>query len=239
MGIPGDTPGYEEEGLTKEYHTLGYTYMGPGTNFEKRVKGTFQQAMPVNDLDYFTMRHDMFYQLKDPLARIYSDELLLQDLQNRMFKKVPWTQRILMMATWSIFTIKNKLEREGGKRGEFGWATHDLQGDPAYLANDILQDKFQKIEKKWKQFKTLMDDAGFSFTGSGGQLRQREGSIGLKEEHKEMYKEFISDTDFLFKHPPPRDLKTNFTEEEKTKTKIFLEKILNNFQGDRKKNTSR
>jgi len=222
----------KESQPTMELHVPGYTYAGPRTNFEKRVKGDFKNVMPVNKLDYLTMRHDMYYQLKDPLAHIYSDELLLRDLSERIFTNVPITQRILMLSMYSIFTIKNGIERTDARKKSFGGMfelTKGLKGDAKYLANDVIGDKFERIEKNWKNFETIMDDAGWSFTGRGDQLKFRKPSTGASERGKKLYKDFLKDTEFLFKYPPPRDIKTNFTNEELRKANDFVRTNMSNF----------
>ena len=217
---------------TMELHVRGYTYAGPGTNFEKRVKGTFENSMPVNSLDYLTMKHDMYYQLKDPIAHMFSDEVLLEELKKRIFTNIPFTQRGLILSMMSVFTVKNRVERAAARMGSFGGFTkglNGLQGDPKYLANDIISDKFEKINENWRKFATIMDDAGWSFTGPGGQLVFRKSSAGASKTGAKLYKDFLKDTKFLFKYDPPRDIKTNFTKQELATANEFVRTNMSNF----------
>ena len=219
---------------TFEIHAPGYTYMGPKTNFEKRVKGQLFDILPKNKLDYLTMRHDMYYQLKDPLAHMFSDELLLKDLQKRILTNVPIEQKILMIATRAIFLTKNNLERHSARYNVFGGFNEEsngIMGDAKYLANDVVGDKFEKIEKNWKEFETIMDNAGFSFgsVAGGEQTQVRSASKSKLSLSRKLYKNFLKDTTFLFKYPPPRDIKTNFTNEEFNKANEFVKTNMSNF----------
>jgi len=82
---------------SKEYHTPGYNFNGPGTSIPERLSlnykgrvGSSSYFLPVNRLDMAAFRHDLHYYSPESITQTYADKNYLEYLNKHQAKYSGW-----------------------------------------------------------------------------------------------------------------------------------------------------
>tara|TARA_R110001632_G_scaffold163988_3_gene282393 strand:- start:3283 stop:4581 length:1299 start_codon:yes stop_codon:yes gene_type:complete len=82
---------------SKEYHTPGYNFNGPGTSIPERLSlnykgrvGSSSYFLPVNRLDMAAFRHDLHYYSPESITQTHADKNYLEYLNKHQKKYSGW-----------------------------------------------------------------------------------------------------------------------------------------------------
>jgi hypothetical protein len=219
--IANYNPTLDKETLTNlltELHPPGFNYLGPGTNVKERIAGEFSSSIPSSLMDAFAMKHDLYYMLKDPLARQKADNIFIEEVKSVIFSKGALSTRVGALAILLGFVAKSKLEAKGVSLGA------GLSGDPAFLGT-ATDENYKSIETEYKRFRTIMDSAGYTLSLNDRFVRPT--AAGVTEETKVEYSKFRDNLEFLFTDSAKDD--TEKTNEDDEGSVLFTPQDFNNF----------
>jgi len=225
------------KGLTSEIHPPGYQYLGPGTNFGKRITGSFRESLPASMLDALAMKHDMFYMSQDPLARQKADLTMIKDIFDVYIGDIVNTQfpdlgtAGVGLGAMVLFSIKYMLESNGVNLTKLSkkylGKEFDLTGDERFKGTFSIQDQENLIDQ-YHRYLTIMDDAGYSLTGNDRILRStaRSDKEGLNKRTKEEYAKFRAGIEpILRKSEDQRDIMEGRTKDQKVEFNFDIPKM--------------
>ena len=225
------------KGLTSEIHPPGYQYLGPGTNFGKRITGSFRESLPASILDALAMKHDMFYMSQDPLARQKADLTMIKDIFDVYIGDIVNTQfpdlgtAGVGLGAMVLFSMKYMLESNGVNLTKFSkkylGKEFDLTGDERFKGTFSIQDQ-ENLLDQYHRYLTIMDDAGYSLTGNDRILRPdaRSSKEGLNKRSKEEYAKFRAGIEpILRKSEDQRDIMEGRTKDQKVEFNFDIPKM--------------